>query len=561
MKMNRRQFVRNVSLGTASLGVGELFSSSTIAPSINESNETPAADNDGQVLFVGDDIAIANTEYGKIQGYQLHGIYTFLGIPYGADTTGANRFMPPKKPTPWTDIRPAAFYGDTAPQHMEKRFQNNFGTFADHWNYYDVSENCLCLNVWTPGIADGKKRPVMVWMHGGGYTNGNGIEQDGYHGENLSKAGNIVFVSVNHRLGPIGYSDLSSVGGEKYKDSGNVGMLDLIAALQWVHDNITNFGGDPGNVTIMGQSGGGAKVCTVAAMPAAKGLVHKGVALSGSAIKGGDPKISKEIGEEIVKQAGLTADTIDKLQEMPWKDYLDLADKAAKIVREREGGTGFGFGFSPVADGRNIPAGQFWTGADADNQPSIPMIFSTTFHEMNPDRTNPKMELMTKADVVKALQARYPQNTESIYDGYAKAFPGKRPIELFAMISANRQGVIRSANAKLKQGQPVYVDWFGWCPPLFNNRMRAFHCLDICFWFRNTDRMYTHTGGGARPRKLSNAMSAALLNFMRTGNPNGGTLLPNWPKYTAEKGETMVLNDTSKAENDPDGPGRKLLPG
>ena len=253
MKMNRRQFVRNVSLGTASLGVGELFSSSTIAPSINESNETPAADNDGQVLFVGDDIAIANTQYGKIQGYQLHGIYTFLGIPYGADTTGANRFMPPKKPTPWTDIRPAAFYGDTAPQHMEKRFQNNFGTFADHWNYYDVSENCLCLNVWTPGIADGKKRPVLVWMHGGGYTNGNGIEQDGYHGENLSKAGNIVFVSVNHRLGPIGYSDLSSVGGEKYKDSGNVGMLDLIAALQWVHDNITNFGGDPGNVTLVAK--------------------------------------------------------------------------------------------------------------------------------------------------------------------------------------------------------------------------------------------------------------------------------------------------------------------
>ena len=211
--MDRRQFVKNLGLGTASLSMGSLVTASSCAPSGDSSlKQNVKEGEDGQFLFIGDDIAIAQTEYGKVQGYLLNHVYTFLGVPYGADTSGKNRFMPPQKPEPWTDVRPAVFYGNTAPQRMENRWPNNYGTFADR-----------------------KKRPVLVWLHGGGFTNGSGIEQDGYHGENISREGDIVFCSINHRLGPIGFSDLSGVGGEAYKDSGNVGMLDIIAALRWVH--------------------------------------------------------------------------------------------------------------------------------------------------------------------------------------------------------------------------------------------------------------------------------------------------------------------------------------
>jgi len=203
------------------------------------------------VLFVGDNIAVANTQYGKVRGYILRGVHTFLGIPYGADTSGENRFMPPQKPKSWTDIKPAVWWGNSAPQIMEKRYANEYASFVDHWNYDDVSEDCLKINVWTPAL-DNKKRPVIVWLHGGGFVNGNGIEQDGYHGENLSRLGDVVFCSLNHRLGALGFTNLAKAGGEKLAASGNVGMLDIVTAVEWVRDNIAAFGGDPGNVTIFG---------------------------------------------------------------------------------------------------------------------------------------------------------------------------------------------------------------------------------------------------------------------------------------------------------------------
>ena len=380
MHMDRRQFVKNLGLGTASLSMGSLVTASSCAPSGDSSlKQNVKEGEDGQFLFIGDDIAIAQTEYGKVQGYLLNHVYTFLGVPYGADTSGKNRFMPPQKPEPWADVRPAVFYGNTAPQRMENRWPNNYGTFADHWNYWDVSEDCLYLNVWTPGIADGKKRPVLVWLHGGGFTNGSGIEQDGYHGENISREGDIVFCSINHRLGPIGFSDLSGVGGEAYKDSGNVGMLDIIAALRWVHDNIANFGGDPGNVTVMGQSGGGSKVCTVAAMPAAKGLIHRAVALSGSTVGASDQVMTRKVGEYILREAGLTASQLDKLQRIPWREYLDIADRACKKCWEDQG-ISMRRTFGPVADDRNIPAGVFYSGESHLESPVVPMIFLSLLH-------------------------------------------------------------------------------------------------------------------------------------------------------------------------------------
>ncbi|NVJ46802.1 MAG: carboxylesterase/lipase family protein [Cytophagia bacterium] len=557
MKPNRRDFIQTLGAGVAGFSVAPLSSGAS-----NSRINTEAAPDDQQ-LFVGDDIAVANTEYGKVQGFILRDIFNFRGIPYGADTGGKNRFMPPQKPEPWNDIKPAVWWGNTAPQIMDNRYANAWSSFADHWNYDDVSEDCLKLNVWTPALADGKKRPVLVWLHGGGYTNGNGIEQDGYDGENFSRKGDVVFVSINHRLGPIGFSDLSGVGGSKYADSGNVGALDMVAALEWVKINIANFGGDPGNVTIMGQSGGGAKVCTVMAMPKAKGLFHKGVPLSGSSTSANDQEVSRKLGEYILKEAGLSAGEIDKLQEMPWKDYIFLATKAAGKMRQENPDLGFRGGFAPVQDGRNIPKGTYFSepnGLSSD----VPMLICSTFHEWGASRTNPQMEKMTKQEAINTLKQRagfmagLGDKAESVYNAYAEIFPDAKPIEVMTLISSNRMGVVSTANAKSVQKAPVYVAWFGWEPPMFNGRMRAFHCLDICFWFANTDLMLTHTGGGERPRKLGEKMSDSLLAFMKTGNPNAKGL-PNWPAFTKAKGETMILNDDCVVKNDPDRKGREML--
>lgn len=555
MKTNRRNFFQTLGAGAAGLGL-------TSMPLISSASDSLKSDDDDQQLLIGDNIAIAQTNYGKVKGFILRGIYNYRGIPYGADTSGKNRFMPPQPPKPWTETLPTVWWGNTAPQMMDNRYANAYSSFVDHWNYDDVSEDCLKLNTWTPAV-DTRKRPVLVWLHGGGYTNGNGIEQDGYDGENLSRKGNIVFVSINHRLGPIGFSNLSGVGGSKYADSGNVGALDMVAALEWVCDNIDHFGGDPGNVTIMGQSGGGAKVCVLAAMPKAKGLFHKAVPLSGSTVKAMDQTASRKMGEYILKEAGLKASEVDKLQEIPWKDYIFLANKAAQKFAAENAGTGVRGGFSPVADGTNITKGQFY--ADASGLSSdVPMLISTTFHEWGMARTLPEMELLTAAKTKEMLKERaglgggLGEKAPAVYDAYAKAFPQAKPIEIMTLVSSNRKGAIETANAKASQKAPVYLAWFGWEPPMFDQRMRAFHCLDICFWFANTDLMLTHTGGGKRPRTLSDQMSGALLQFMKTGNPNGGGL-PRWDSYTTAKGETMVLNDQFELQDDPDREARKLI--
>ena len=525
-------------------------------------NNSGTDQSDDQQLFIGDNIAIVQTEYGKVKGFILRGIYQYRGIPYGDNTGGENRFMPPKPPKAWDGILPTVWWGNTAPQIMDNRYGNAYASFVDHWNYDDVSEDCLKLNIWTPDI-DRKKRPVLVWLHGGGYTNGNGIEQDGYDGENLSRKGDIVFVSINHRLGPIGFSDLSMIGGDKYASSGNVGALDMVAALKWVHHNIANFGGDPTNVTLMGQSGGGAKVCVLAAMPGAKGLFHKAVPLSGSTIKAMDQSYSQKVGEYILKEAGLKESEIDRLQQMPWKEYILLANKAAQKAEAEIGTPGMRGGFSPVADGVNIPKEQFFSDTNGLSS-DVPMLISTTFHEWGLARTMPEMENITAEKAIEMLKERagfrggLGDRAETAYNAYTKAFPGKKPIEIMTLVSSNRKSAIETANAKASQKAPVYLAWFGWEPPLFDNRMRAFHCLDISFWFYNTDLMLTHSGGGKRPRELSDNMSDALLNFMKTGNPNGGDL-PQWPAYTIENGETMILNDVSEVKNDPDREARAAL--
>jgi para-nitrobenzyl esterase len=562
MKPNRREFFQTLGTAAAGLGVGPvLLSSASCTSPVDNGNQQ-----DKQVLFIGDDIAVADTTCGKVRGYILRDVYYFLGIPYGADTSGKNRFMPPEKPQSWPDVFPAVWWGNSAPQNMENRYAKRYQSFTDHWNYDDVSEDCLRINVFTPGYGDGGKRPVLAWLHGGGFTNGNGIEQDGYNGENLSRYGNIVFCSLNHRLGPLGFTNLAGVGGDKFAASGNVGMLDIVAALEWIRDNISNFGGDPGNVTIMGQSGGGAKVSTLTAMPSAKGLFHKAVVLSGASLQAGDKEYSEKLGAYVLNAAGLKRSELDKLQQLPWKEYYAIATEASrKLAQEMPSGpSGMRGGFSPVVDGAYLPQHPYYPQA-APTAEDIPMLICSTFNEMSPSRDDASLENISMAEVAEKIKERagfsagFGDKAEEVVAAYAKAFPDKRPIEIWSLISSNRQRTVALADAKSTQNAPVYVAWFGWQPPLFDNRMRAFHCSDICFWFYNTDLMLTHTGGGARPRKLSEKMAGSLLQFMKTGNPNGGGL-PQWPQYSSENGETMILNDVSEVKNDPDREARKALP-
>ncbi len=555
MKSNRRNFIQKLGLGAA--GVGTMGMGSALPLTAHTQAFGIKEKDDEQILFVGDNIAVANTSYGKIRGYILRGVHTFLGIPYGADTGGENRFMPPQKPKPWAGIKPTVWWGNTAPQIMEKRYADQYASFVDHWNYDDVSEDCLRINVWTPAL-DTKKRPVIVWLHGGGFVNGNGIEQDGYNGENISRLGDVVFCSLNHRLGSLGFTNLAGVAGSRFAASGNVGMLDIVAALEWVKENIANFGGDPGNVTIIGQSGGGAKVCTLMAMPSAKGLFHKAVALSGTTLSGVNKEYAEKLGAAVLKEAGLGPNEVDKLQQIPWRQYIDIANRAvasladeAKRLNLQRGG------YAPVADGQFLSDKPFFSDAGHFSA-DVPLIISTTFNEFAPSRTDAALEKVTLADVKEKLKPRFGDKSADIVEAYSNAFKDKKPIEIWSMIISNRKNAIAAADAKASQKAPVYVAWFGWQPPLFDGRMRAFHCDDICFWFYNTDLMLTHTGGGARPRRLSEKMAKSFLNFVRTGNPNGGGL-PAWAPYTSAKGETMILDDVCMLKNDPDRDARKAI--
>jgi para-nitrobenzyl esterase len=561
MKKDRRQFMQMLGTSSAGLAVGSAAMSTGCS---REPNTTAAEGPDEQVLLAGDNIAVANTEYGKVRGYVLRGINYFLGIPYGADTSGANRFMPPQKPKPWTDVYPALYWGNSAPQNMENRYSNKFSAFRDNWHYDDVSEDCLRINVFTPAIKDGKKRPVMFWIHGGGFTSGNAIEHPGYNGENFARFGDAVFCSVNHRLGPLGFCDLAGVGGEKFAASGNVGMMDIVAALEWVRGNIANFGGDPGNVTIMGQSGGGAKVCLLTAMPSAKGLFHKAVVLSGASRRAAEKEASEKLGAAVLKEAKLGPNQIDKLQAMPWKDFYAVATKAQQAAAQGAGpGGGLTRGFSPVVDGRILPQHPY-DPAPAPTAADVPMIISSVMNEQSPSWTDSSLESVTLDQVVENVKQRagfgagYGDKAKQVVEAYAKAFPEKKPVDIWSLVSSSRQGVVALADMKAKQPAPVYVDWFTWQPPLFDNRMRAFHTVDICFWYYNTDVMLTHTGGGPRPRALATKMARTLLQFMKTGDPNGGGL-PKWPRYTSVNGETMILDDDSAVKNDPDREARKAL--
>jgi len=524
--------------------------------------EAPSTTSGETRVVVSDTNAIVETTAGKVQGFTRNGIQTFKGIPYAASAGGGARFLPPSKPEPWKETRTALWYGKTCPQEARSGWESDVVSFLSEWDDGQPGENCLRVNVWTPGL-DGKKRPVMFWMHGGGFSAGSGQEQPAYHGENLARRGDVVVVSVNHRLGVLGYLNLADFGAQ-YAGSANAGMLDLIAALEWVRDNISNFGGDPGNVLIFGQSGGGCKVGTLMNMPAAKGLFHKAVVQSGSLSLAMNPEMSAKLAASVVAELGLSQSQIAKIHELPVSQLIDAGSRAmAKLSPPRKPGEPFRLPrimWGPTIDGKTIPTLPFDPAAP-EISAGVPMLVGTVMHEFNPAMGNPKVEGMTEAELKAQFAQSYGDRAARILETAQRLYPGQKPVAIAAIVGAAmfRLPAVSQCDRKAAQNAaPVYMYQFGWETSVMDGRPRAFHCSEIPFVFYNTDVSAFCTGGGPAPRALAAKVSDAWIRFARTGDPNHPGL-PQWPKYSAESRPAMVFNTRCAVQNDYDKELRALL--
>lgn len=477
---------------------------------------------------------IVKTIYGAISGSQEDGVFSFKGIPYAK----AERFMPPQEPDSWKGVREHTEFGPIAMQ-------------VNSWSPEDAMDEkkLFTLNIWTQGINDGKKRPVMFWLHGGGFSVG-ASDDPITDGKMLALKGDVVLVSVNHRLNILGFLDLSAFGDE-YANSANVGMLDVVAALKWVNKNIHKFGGDTNNVTIFGESGGGGKVGTLMSMPAAQGLFHKAIIQSGTIINVMTKEKSVALGKAMAEVLGLTKQNIHELHNIPYKQLVEAGNKALeKTVGLRKPGTTTMFGFGPVPDGVNLLQQPFTPGF-ADISKNIPLMIGTTFNELVKTVYDEKDLSMEEAK--KRLDKIYGQKTEAYIDLFKKSYPNCSPQDLLSIDTLFRPTTIEVADARAAATSAlVYSYLLTWKSPIENNTKGSFHGVDIPLAFNNIELGKHWTGTGEDARALAEKMSAAWINFARSGNPNVKDVLPSWKPYTQENGETMIFDSEIKVLNNHD---------
>ncbi|MDR3533165.1 MAG: carboxylesterase/lipase family protein [Rhodopila sp.] len=492
------------------------------------------------------------THRGKVRGGLDDGIKVFKGIPYAATTDGLNRFRAPKPAKSWTDIRDVVAYGPMCPQVGRER-----GSYAASWTYdKDASEDCLVLNVWTPALRDQRKRPVMVWLHGGGFSAGSG-SRNVFEGTRLCQRGDVVVVTLNHRLNVFGFLYLGHLGGAEYAESGNAGMLDLVAALRWVHDNISAFGGDPANVTIFGQSGGAAKVSTLMAMPQARGLFHKAIVQSGSHLEGLTPDEATRHALTFLAALDVKPTELQRLAKLP-------TDKLVAALNKVMDSPGAKPNFSPVVDGIVLPKGPWQPDGPAVSA-GIPMIIGSTRTETTAllGANHPDYFALDDTSLHRNLVGWIPErDVPRVIAGFRRLMPSASASDLFFAITTDRrvrQQAWAQAERKVAQGSaPVWLYELDWATPVDGGKWGSPHSLDLAFVFDNVAKSEAMVGTGPDPQQLADQMSAAWIAFARTGNPNTGGV-PTWPPFSSAERPTMVFNTTSHVANDFRGDERAML--
>lgn len=493
-----------------------------------------------------------------MRGFEKDGIQTFLGIAYGADTSGAGRFMPPRPAEPWTGVRLAYRYGDIAPQPPRQPASLDDSGFMEDALLNQLqggweSEDCLRLNVWTPALDTGK-RPVMVWLHGGHYALGSGHDLAAYEGTNLAHRGDVVVISLNHRLNVLGHLNLSRCG-EAFAASPNVGMLDIVLALQWVRDNIAAFGGDPDRVTIFGQSGGGGKVTTLMAMPAATGLFHRAIVQSNCALRQMDIDTSLAMTDAVLNELGMADADVVQLQNLPYEQLsrAELAAVAKLAPQPNPARRNRRIRWEPVVDGKILPRHGGWPDAPQGSA-SVPLLVGTTLNEFTHAIGRPGVEHMTFEQVADDFSSSFGPSAEEVMSTFRKIYPEARPFDILsrAYSATIRECAVQHAQGKAALGAaPAWLYWFCWQTPLLDGRPRAYHNAELPFVFNNVDHCWPATGGGADAVELGKAISDAWIAFARHGNP-AHSGLPDWPSVTPDGAQTMIFDTISRFETNPD---------